>query len=973
MAYNNISGQTLGGQSAIFKDKSGRDLRFRSLSGGSNITITQEDNALTINATGADGAPLGLSDGINTFTAGTYPNLSVNITGATLDNLDVSGTTSLTNVSSNSLSANTFYSGSTDLSELFVETANLVPASYVEGFIPFGSDIVTDLTSGPNQLTGFTISLAKGFSGENSTVVYTGDTDTIFTANFSHSYSFSISNSLITTYMTKNDVPVRDLLYHRKIGAGGDIGNSGFVGLLELSTGDVLKIITSADTSGTMTTKAASADLASVDSAYRVDPTVDVYSEYAEIHIEPDGPSVTDLTGGEQIFTGFTEHWNLGFSSTTSSLTYTGDTSGMFSLDFTQSFRFSTSNSVITGYIKKNGVTQNDLFFKAFASNANKDTNASISGLIHLIDGDDIEVYYSADTSGTMTTDVANFNILSVRQTLNNNLTSDLYLPISGGSGGPYVVTGLTATSNSHIQIYNDQFNNGIVIEDKEITIGDFGSITNTGNFSLVAGAAHNVTGDNSLVVGSGNTTSGVYNVNLGSNNSTTFLGALAIGESNISSNLYSFSFGAENISNGQYSSILGQNNEIQNSNSFIFGKDSNVYASNSIAGGLDNTISGDTSYAFGDNNIISGYSSFGAGDSIQITGNYSFAAGDTNAVTGSHSFAGGGNNTITYDFSTAFGNSNSISDDYSFAGGNNNTITSQNSAGFGTSNLVSGLTAFAAGNGNTSGGDNSHTLGSGNIATGAASFAAGLTNTANQNMAVAMGITNLSSGLGSVAMGFTCSALTTASFAAGLSIESAGLFSAGFGASHRLTGLGEFAIGNTHIGFGTANFLSGLFNTATTNSSYSSVSGSGNTLDNSFSSAIIASTDSTMNAQRSAIIGGTNITASNNDTVYVPTLNNSGGRIKNNTDISNDYLATYTDYIISVDTTSTSITVTLPSGVTDGTTYVVKDLGNAGANSITVSGQSINIDGATTDVLNTNYQYQSYFFNSAQNKYLSI
>ena len=87
------------------------------LSGGSGIKITTALGNLTITYTGSTSSGGGGSsviNGLNTYTAGTSTVQSVNISAATLNNLTVTGITSLA-----TLSATTIYSGSTDLSTLF--------------------------------------------------------------------------------------------------------------------------------------------------------------------------------------------------------------------------------------------------------------------------------------------------------------------------------------------------------------------------------------------------------------------------------------------------------------------------------------------------------------------------------------------------------------------------------------------------------------------------------------------------------------------------------------------------------------------------------------------------------------------------------------------------------------------------------------------------------------------------------------
>src|SRR3990172_267876 len=76
----------------------------------SAITISISTGTTTIN------------NGINTFTAGTFPNVSINITDASLNNLFTSGTTRFFQASATTFSAGTLFSGSTDLYDIFSNT-----------------------------------------------------------------------------------------------------------------------------------------------------------------------------------------------------------------------------------------------------------------------------------------------------------------------------------------------------------------------------------------------------------------------------------------------------------------------------------------------------------------------------------------------------------------------------------------------------------------------------------------------------------------------------------------------------------------------------------------------------------------------------------------------------------------------------------------------------------------------------------
>ncbi len=71
-------------------------------------------------------------------------------------------------------------------------------------------------------------------------------------------------------------------------------------------------------------------------------------------------------------------------------------------------------------------------------------------------------------------------------------------------------------------------------------------------------------------------------------------------------------------------------------------------------------------------------------------------------------------------------------------------------------------------------------------------------------------------------------------------------------------------------------------------------------------------------------------------------------------------YVVLTTDEYLSVDTSALSITIQLPNAATSGRAYIIKDrTGAAATRNITVTtvGGAVNIDGATTFVMNTNFQ----------------
>jgi len=154
-------GVNIGNQIEIFEDKVGVDLRFRTLSAGTGVSITQEDSAVTFSST--VNAPGGVSDSVQFNNAGTFDgewdfvyksdNLGIG-TNAPLAKVHVSGssivTDSFTNLpltSSTSHAANylgvfvdpatgTIYSNDPSTGDTYVATAN------TQGVIP-GNNLYT--------------------------------------------------------------------------------------------------------------------------------------------------------------------------------------------------------------------------------------------------------------------------------------------------------------------------------------------------------------------------------------------------------------------------------------------------------------------------------------------------------------------------------------------------------------------------------------------------------------------------------------------------------------------------------------------------------------------------------------------------------------------------------------------------------------------------------------------------------------
>lgn len=118
-------------------------------------------------------------------------------------------------------------------------------------------------------------------------------------------------------------------------------------------------------------------------------------------------------------------------------------------------------------------------------------------------------------------------------------------------------------------------------------------------------------------------------------------------------------------------------------------------------------------------------------------------------------------------------------------------------------------------------------------------------------------------------------------------------------------------------------------------------------------------------------VIGGTNVTTSGAGNTI--TINaNSGAQVVNYTGITNassPYTVLSTDYYIGANSTGGVITVRLPNSPSTGRIIIVKDKnGTSAANNITITtvGGGVTLDGATSFVMNTNYESAQFIFNGA-------
>lgn len=116
-------------------------------------------------------------------------------------------------------------------------------------------------------------------------------------------------------------------------------------------------------------------------------------------------------------------------------------------------------------------------------------------------------------------------------------------------------------------------------------------------------------------------------------------------------------------------------------------------------------------------------------------------------------------------------------------------------------------------------------------------------------------------------------------------------------------------------------------------------------------------------------LTAGSNITITNG-AGSISIAANTGAQVAGYISVNNGlspYAAVATDYYISADVTAGVVVIRLPDSPTTGRVFVIKDqVGLAATNNITVTtvGGAVNIDGATSFVMNTAYQSIQLIFN---------
>lgn len=149
---------------------------------------------------GSDTPHTTVQNGLNTYTGGTALNPTVNISAATLHSLTVSGATSLGVVS-----ATTIYSGSTDLSSLFITAAG-------SGLTKTGTVFDVDINTSGLEFDGSDRIKVRNYTAVTNTIVSRSyeQTGFVFTANTTSTFTHNLGTKSV-------DVTVYDEAYDEQV------------------------------------------------------------------------------------------------------------------------------------------------------------------------------------------------------------------------------------------------------------------------------------------------------------------------------------------------------------------------------------------------------------------------------------------------------------------------------------------------------------------------------------------------------------------------------------------------------------------------------------------------------------------------------------------------------------------------------------------------------------------------------------
>jgi hypothetical protein len=164
----------IGSGFGLFKQKSGVDFQFRTLSAGTNVSFSTGDT-ITLNVTNDGNDITRVQPGSNITTGGTANNPTINVAASpSFNSITASGASSFT-----TLSATTLVSGSTNLYNIFAQPGRVVNNVTAGSNITTGGTAISptvSLVSSPS-LNSITASGASSFTTLSATTLISGSTN----------------------------------------------------------------------------------------------------------------------------------------------------------------------------------------------------------------------------------------------------------------------------------------------------------------------------------------------------------------------------------------------------------------------------------------------------------------------------------------------------------------------------------------------------------------------------------------------------------------------------------------------------------------------------------------------------------------------------------------------------------------------------------------------------------------------------
>ena len=465
------------------------------------------------------------------------------------------------------------------------------------------------------------------------------------------------------------------------------------------------------------------------------------------------------------------------------------------------------------------------------------------------------------------------------------------------------ISSGLTLFSLSASSISGDTiYSGGTDLSNVFITTDIYWNSGSTGAFSIIAknDSGIDAQGDYSLAEGYANTASGTYSHAEGDYNTASGVSSHVEGESNIANGAASHAEGESTQAIGDYSHSEGNGSIASGVTSHAEGYYTQANGENSHTEGIQTIASGIGAHAEGSNSIAIGYYSHAEGQGI-ATGQTSHAEGNGKAYGGNSHAEGQG--TATGPNSHAEGSSTS-SGAKSHAEGQGSLASGDTSHAEGVFTIAGGINSHSEGKTTVSLGDSSHAEGiqtqaltQGAHAEGYYSIARGYNSSYTANASHAEGISTIAHGYSShaegqlsIASGITTHAEGYNTQANGDYTHSEGYSTKAFGKYSHVEGLNSIASGQSSHAEGSSNVTYGSFSHAegSNNIVYgnsSHVEGNGSIASGQTSHAggnrsisngqtSFAHGDSNIaNGLNTAVIGGSNITGSTDNSTYVPYL----------------------------------------------------------------------------------------------------